>query len=97
MLIGSQTYAPNDNYSKILGISKKGAKFQFLAWLTIRVCVSHLVQCQVQELTNDGNTKALREDSDKGWASLDGLGGYFAIFNSPDIFAEFMLGFFGAC
>ena len=31
MLIGIQTYAPNDNYSKILGISKKGAKFQFLA------------------------------------------------------------------
>ena len=31
MLICIQTYAPYDNYSKILGISKKGKKLQPLA------------------------------------------------------------------
>ena len=31
ILICIQTYAPYDNYCKILEISKKGAKFQLLA------------------------------------------------------------------
>ena len=45
ILICIQTYAPYDNYSKILGISKKGAL------INNKGCVSHLVQCQVQ-ITN---------------------------------------------
>ena len=38
---------PYENYSKILGISKKGKIIRFIQFLALRLCTFHLFQCSM--------------------------------------------------